>query len=364
MSKKTIKIGLIGCGKVAVNRHLPALKHIKEAEVISVSDIDENRLNKAADKFKIKKRFSDYRELLNDPDVEAVGICAPLEFHFEIVKASLEKGKHILLEKPLAMSLDEADLLIDMARNTNLKVMLGLNKRWHRLVRKAREIIKKEILGPISLIRTFSSTAHYNRYMPEWRRHRKMGGGNILENGTHAFDIWHFLIGSKIEEVRAISSSFHKCDDEPAVVLARTSDGILFNSTLSDFLPDRNEIEIFGRDYILRISLHKFDGLELLRLHSHDGDVKNRIKNAIRFIKELPHAVIQARYGGDFRASFRAEWKHFIDCIIQDKPVECTLEDGKRALKIALASLKAASSGEPVKLSDVPHNITVPSGIS
>jgi predicted dehydrogenase len=148
------------------------------------------------------------------------------------------------------------------------------------------------------------------------------------------------------------------------MVLARNTNGVLLNSVMSDFLPDRNEIEIFGQNYILRISLHRFDGLELSPLHSYEGDLQSRIKNAMRFMKELPQAIIQSRYGGDLRASFRAEWKHFIDCIRQDKPLECTLEDGRRALQVALAALKAASSGEPVKVAEAPRNTTVPSRIS
>lgn len=354
---KSLKVGLIGCGKVAVNRHLPTLKSLKEAEVVAVADIDAECLNSVADKFQIEKRYIDYNALLQDPTVEAVVVCTPLQYHFEVALTALEAGKHLLLEKPLTITLDEADRLIDRAARTDRKVMVGFNKRWHRLVRQARDIIQKDMLGPVGLINTVFCTGHFNRYLPEWRRLRESGGGSLIENGSHSYDLWHFLLQSDVEEVSSVSESTDRCDDEPAIVTARTSNGVYLNSVLSEFLPDRSIIEIFGQDCILRVSLHKFDGLEFSPLHSCEGNLRNRLRNISRFFKELPRSILQARYGGDYNASYRAQWKHFIDCIQQDIPVECTIEDGRRALQVALAAVKSASTRQPVKVAQAPKNI-------
>lgn len=354
-----IKIGIIGCGKVAMTRHLPALKSIREADVVAAADIDEKRLKLAADKFQISKRYADYRELLNDPDVEAVGVCAPLRFHFEMASAALAAGKHLLLEKPVSMSLDEADLLIEQAAKTDKKVMVGLNNRWHRLVRRAQRVIQSGMIGPVGLINNISSTGHYKRPIPEWRLQRKEGGGNLIENGTHFYDMWRFLLKSDIEEVWAVGGSTESVDDEPSIVNARTNSGVYLNCVLSDFLPDRNVIEIFGRDCVLRLSLHRFDSIEFIPLYSCDGDLRNRLKNIVSFFKELPQGILQTRYGGDYNASFRAQWKHFIDCIEQDTPVECTLEDGRHALRVALAAVKSACESKPVKVAQAPRGITL-----
>ncbi len=354
---KSLKVGLIGCGKVAVNRHLPTLKSLKEAEVVAVADIDAECLNSVADKFQIEKRYIDYRALLQDSSVEAVVVCTPLQFHFEVALAALETGKHLLLEKPLTMTLDEADRLIDRAVKTDRKVMVGFNKRWHRLVRQARDIIQKEMLGPVGLINTVFCTGHFNRYLPEWRLLREKGGGNLIENGSHFYDLWRFLLQSDVEEVSAVSKSTDRCDDEPATVTARTVNGVFLNCVLSDFLPDRCMIEIFGQNCILRFSLHRFDGFEFIPLYSCDGNVQNRLRNIGHFFKELPQGILQARHGGDYNASFKTQWKHFINCIRQDKPVECTLEDGRHALQVALAAVKSASIRQPVKVAQAPKNI-------
>jgi len=354
---KTIKIGLIGCGRVSVNRHLPALKSLEEAEVVAAADVDGTRLNRVTDRFRIEKRFVDYMALLEDSTVEAVAICVPLQFHCEVALAALDAGKHLLLEKPLVMSLDEAYRLIGQAAKTDRKVLVGFNKRWHRLVRQAREIVRQGRLGPVGLINTICSSGHDRHSIPAWRLRREVGGGNFIENGSHFYDMWHFLLQSDVEEVRAVSRSTEKGDDEPGIVTARTADGVFLNCVLSDFLPDRNEVEIFGQDCILRVSLHRFDGLELIPLHSCAGDVRNRLRNMAHFFKELPHGILQARHGGDYNASFRAQWQHFIDCIRRDIPVECTLEDGRRALQVALAAVKSASEGQPVKVAHAPRKI-------
>jgi predicted dehydrogenase len=357
VTRKTIKIGLIGCGRVAVNRHLPALKSLEEAEVVAAADVDETRLNHVTHTFRIEKRFVDYMAVLQDPAVEAVAICVPLQFHCEVALAALDAGKHVLLEKPLAISLDEADRLIGRAAKTDRKVLVGFNKRWHRLVRRAREIVRQGRLGQVHLVNTICSSGHDRRNIPAWRLRREVGGGNLIENGSHFYDMWHFLLQSDVEEVRAVSRSTEKGDDEPGIVTARTSDGVVLNCVLSDFLPDRNEIEIFGQDCVLRVSLHRFDGLEFIPLHSCAGDVGNRLRNMARFFKELPYGILQARHGGDYNASFRAQWQHFIDCIRRDIPVECTLEDGRRALQVALAAVKSASKGQPVKVAHAPRKI-------
>jgi len=355
---KTIKLGLIGCGKVAVNRHLPALKNLHNVEIVAAADIDEGCLNRVADKFQIEKRFNDYMDLLHDSSVDAVGICVPLQSHLEVAMASLDAGKHLLLEKPLAMSMDEADLLVEKAAESDCKAMVGFNMRWHRLVLQAREIIQQGILGPVCLIHSTLSTGHYKRPIPEWRLRREAGGGNLIENGTHCYDMWRFLLQSEIEEVTAVSGSKGRGDDEPGIVTARTANGVFLNCVLSDFLPDRNEVEIFGRDCILRVSLHRFDGLEFTPLYSCSGDVRNRLGNIARFFKELPQGILQTRYGGDYVATFQNQWKHFINCIRRDIPVECTLEDGRAALQVALATVKSASEGRTVKVAEAPREIT------
>ena len=287
---------------------------------------------------------------MNDSDIEAVGVFVPLESHFEIAMAVLQADKHLFLEKPLCMSMDEADILIEQADKTTQKSMLGLNRRWHRLIRRAKDTISQNKLGPIHLVNIVSSRYQNVNTIPEWRLRRKKGGGNLIENGTHFYDLWRFLLQDEIEEVNAVSTPSNISDDEPAIINARTKTGILLNCVLSDFLPNREEMEILGEKYVLSLSQHNFEGFKLIKAGSCSGDISNRFQSIARFFKELPNGIRNYRHGGEYSISFRRMWQHFIDCVHHDRAVECSLKDGKKALQIALAVVKSASIQSCVKV--------------
>ena len=358
MRRHATRIGLIGCGNVAVKRHLPVLLSLPEAHVEALTDTDPLQLEHARRKFNIQKTYGNYFDLLADSNIEAVAICVPLEFHYETALAALDAGKHVLIEKPLVSIPQEADQLIDRAVKTGKKVLVGFNKRWHHLVNQGRETIRKGLLGPVSMINCTYTTGHTKDSLPEWRIRRKKGGGSLIENGVHLYDLWRFLLQKDIMEVFASSRSGEDCDDELCVVTARTSDGVLLNAVLSDLLPARHDITILGRDCALNIFMDRFDGFELTPLGTCAGDIGNRLNNARFFLKRLPYAIRQACGEGQYNASFKAQWQHFIDCIQRDVQVGCTLEDGRYALKVTLAVLKSVEVGHFVKVNETPETIT------
>lgn len=253
------RIGLIGCGQVAVNRHLPILKSLKNVTVKALSDIDKNALRNAAGRFNIKDTYTDYYPLLDRDDIDIVGVLVPLEQHARIGVDVLKSRKHLLLEKPMCRTLEEAASLREAAEEAGVKVMMGLNKRWHRLILRAREVVASGELGKVRMINfVYSSGQDFNQ-VPEWRKRRSSGGGNLIENGVHCYDLWRFLLQEEIAEIYA-ASNHEGSDDEPAAVTARTESGVLLNTTLSDFMPGRNEMEIFCERQVLSISQYRFEG--------------------------------------------------------------------------------------------------------
>lgn len=344
-----IKVGIIGCGQVAVNRHLPILKTLDNVDVTAVSDINGDSLNNAARRFNVRSTYTDYHQLLSREDIQVVGVLVPLELHARIGVDVLKAGKHLLLEKPMCRTLQEADLLREAAGKAGVKAMMGLNKRWHRFMRRARGVLSSGELGKVRLINLAYSSGQELDQVPAWRKSRSTGGGNLIENGVHCYDLWRFLLREEITEIYAVSGR-ESSDDEPAVVTAKSESGILLNTTLSDFMPGRNEMEIFGDRQVLSISQYRFEGFEFTPRGTCSGDIRNRINRLLSFFGELPSGISQYRYGGDYTESFRAMWSHFIQAIRNDSPVSCTLEDGRRALEITLAAIASADSGQPVRL--------------
>lgn len=352
---KPVKLGLIGCGWVAENIHLPALKYGADAQVVAAAEVDPERLNRVAERFHIKDRYTHFLDLLTHPTIEAVAICVPAQFHVEVALAALDAGKHLFIEKPLALGLEECERLIDRAAKfPSLKVMIGFNMRWHRLVRQAREMILGDAIGPLQMIR--SCFTSYRENIPEWRQRRDRGGGVLFEQAVHHFDLWQFLVQSEIEEVFASSRSV-TWEDDAATVTARMTNGVLAASVFSQQTSSDNEVDIYGRAGRLRVSCYRFDGLEFNSIATASGDLGSRLRRLLHGVKTLPQGLINARRGGEFMASYRAEWRHFTDCIRSDKPTQCTLEDGRRALQVVLAAAQSATIGKPVKVSQAPWNI-------
>jgi myo-inositol 2-dehydrogenase / D-chiro-inositol 1-dehydrogenase len=350
MADRIIRVGIVGCGRVTETRHLPALRYLEGAEVAALADISVDRLNKVADLFHIKPRYDDYQRLLEDPSIDAVAVCVPAQFHVEISLAALDGGKHVFIEKPLALRLDDCDLLTQRAKRSSSKVMVGFNLRWHRLVRQAREMIQQGHLARVDLMRTVLTS--YQDAVPQWRQYRERGGGVLFELAVHHFDLWRFLLRSEVEEVSA-STLCGLWEDEAATVTARMANGVLVTSVFAERTSESHELEIYGQAGRLKVSCYDFDGLECFSTTGFSGDIRNRLRRIASTVKELPRAIRSMGRGGDFIASYRAEWSHFSDAIRRNIPIECTIEDGVQALRVVLAAARSASTNQPVNLSGI-----------
>jgi predicted dehydrogenase len=338
--------------------HLPALQRLPEAHIVAAADIDPDRLGRTADRYEIARRYSDFRALLEDAAVDAVAVCVPPHFHAEIALAALDAEKHVFIEKPLAVSLEECDRLLRRAARSQRKVMVGFNLRWHRLVRRARDMVAQGTLGHPELIcSAFTSGIRSGLHLSEWRDRRELGGGVLSELATHHFDLWRYLVQSEVEEVFAISRSGQR-DDETGAVMGRMTNGVLAASVFSERTNDSNELEIHGQSGCLRVSCYRFDGLEFVPTSSLPGGFRNRLRKIAESLKELPYAAVQTYWGGYFLSTYREEWRHFLNCILHDRPVESTLEDGRRALQVSLAAMASASHGQPVRVGQAPLQAT------
>ena len=311
-----------------------------------MADRDSNRVNLVADEFQIPKRSTDYRTLLDNPAIDAVAVCVPVQLHVEVALAALDAGKHVFIEKPLSLDLAEIDRLIERASRSSCKVMVGFNLRRHRLLREARDVIRSGRLGRLELIRSTLTSNHLE--IPDWRAKRESGGGALIEMAVHHFDLWRFMLGTEVDEVFTFSRS-SEWEDETATVSARMTDGMLAVVELCERTSNNNTVEVNGRDGRVRVDCYKFDGLEISPAANVPCDMRVRLSRIGYALRELPPAVLKRR-GGDYVATYGQEWQHFIDSINRDMPVECTLDDGRRATQILLASLDSAARGQPVKV--------------
>jgi myo-inositol 2-dehydrogenase/D-chiro-inositol 1-dehydrogenase len=344
-----IRLGIVGCGRVTELRHLPALqRRVPGLEVVALADVDAARLERVAGAFRIARRYTDYLKLIEDERVDAVAVCVPPTLHTEVALAALDAGKHVFIEKPLALSLGECDLLSERAALAGSpRVLVGFNMRWHRLVREARGRIRRGELGRIKLVRTLFVCGIRNQPgYPVWRKRRETGGGAIYELGVHHFDLVRFLLGSEAREVYATSTE----EDETAIVTTQMSGGEQVVTALSEGTGENHEFEVYGERGWLRVSCYRADGIEQLGAGRYPGAVGARLRGAGRALLNLPDMIRQARLGGDYVSTYAGEWRHFAEVCRNAAPVEATVEDGRRALEVALAALESDATKRAVKL--------------
>lgn len=337
-----VKLGLLGCGGITETVHLPVLKNLPDINVAAIALGDPVRRGRIARQFRIPHEHSDAAGLLDDKSIDAVGIWGLPGEQVATVTAALSVGKHVFIEKPTFLDLSLCDRLRDHATRCGKTVMFGFPRRWTRAARRAREMILRGELGSVTTVRTVSSSAALEaRSHPEWEaNHFRVG--ILFEFGVHHFDLLHFLFGSELGEIHALTGR----DQSSATVTARIADNVLASCVFSEKTSGNDEVEIYGDAGRLRISPYRFDGTEYFPAASLPGDAQTRARHLVQTIKELPGGLLRARQGGDFLASYRSMWRHFADCVRRGTQPECTMEDGKKALRAVLAAMDSAHRAE------------------
>jgi predicted dehydrogenase len=350
MQRSRIRLGIVGCGRVAEERHLPALRALPQFEVAAVADVDGTRADRMAPMFGAKARFCDYRDMLRIPEIDAVAVLTPTGSHAEIGAAALEAGKHVFMEKPLALATGECDRLIGVQRRSGRVALVCFNLRWHRLVRRARAKIAAGELGRIKLIRSVYTHDRTGENAPAWHRKLALGGGVSFNEGVHHFDLWRYLLGTEVERVFSTSNPSAKYEDETNAISATLASGVLATGVFSFLSGPNSEVEIYGDKGRLYLSCYRFDGLEFYSAATYPGELLHRVRLLGSAFADAPAIVRAIRQGGDFAATFHGIWRHFGECVHGLARPECTLLDGKRSLEIALASGRSAATGLPVLL--------------
>jgi myo-inositol 2-dehydrogenase / D-chiro-inositol 1-dehydrogenase len=344
-----LRIGIIGCGRVTRLRHVPALARLPQAEIAGLADVDSSQVGELARQTGARA-YPDHDALIADPEIDVVAVCVPAVHHAEVAVAALEGGKQVFLEKPVALRLMDGQRIAAAGARAKGQLIVGFNLRWHRLVKAACELVGAGAVGKVDAITTrFTSPIGNSDVFAAWRRKRMLGGGVINEIGPHHFDLWRQLAREEVVEVFAASRSVDG-DDDSAVVSARTESGALVSSFFSQSTAEANEFEISGDQGRLRASLYRFDSLELTPRGIPIGDLRHRLRGLVTMLRQLPAGLSASRRGGDYADSYRREWQHVVDVVRRGSAVECTIDDGLRALDIMLAASASAASGRAIPI--------------
>lgn len=343
-------------------------------ELVVVYGRTEEKVKEAAANYGFKKYVTDWRKAINDPGVEIVDNCLPNNMHLEPTLEAIEKGKHVLCEKPLARSSEEAKLLRDAARKAKVKTMVAFNYRFVPAVQLARNIVQSGMLGRIYHFRA--------RYLQDWLvdpnaplvwrlRREDAGSGPLGDLGSHIIDLGRFIAG-EFKSVMGIVKTFVEerplpnnpaekgrvtVDDafEAVVELENGAIGTLEASRFATGRKNYNNFEVNGEKGSIEFNLERLNELKVY-LKEWENKAIGGWSTILVTEKTQPYMDKYWPSGHiiGWEHTFINEIHHFLKAVVQDEdiaPLGATFEDGYRNNVIMDAILKSAESGKQVILS-------------
>ena len=374
-----LRIGIIGGGRIT-DLHALAYRDYQKAEIYAVSDINENTARSRAEEWGARHWYTDYREMLSDPKIDAVEIITPHHVHAEMTAAALEAGKHVSVQKPMALTVGECDEMIDAAARSGKNLRVFENFQHFPPIAKAKELLDSGAIGdPISIrmkavqgsltgsdasgppVRRADARPPYPLALSHqvagvkpdnWKFDPKQSGGGrmTLDYGYHAFALAvHFLgdvekVFAWITQTEIVHGWFL---DSPGVVMWKyknaerygswdvvSSDGILIPTK---YWPEDEWIEITGTEGFIWTNRCTSMLLDRPALVMYKDGVTTEYSNL----------------DTDFASSFIRGTRAWIDSLYQDRQATLSGEDGRRILQFSLAALLSARENREVLLDEI-----------
>ena len=329
------RVAVIGLGSVAQLVHLPNLVKIKNADITALAEINRSRLNSVADKYGIKNIYIDYKQLLNNEEIDAVIIATPTHLHKQMAIDCLVAGKDVLVEKPLALNSSDGIEIIECAKKHNRKLMVGMNLRYRPDSMLIRSLIDAgEIGNPFYIkcgwIRKQSSSEKW------FTKREEAGGGVILDLGVNLIDLALWL--ADYPKVISVSTKNYchnsKNLEDTSISLIRCENAVTINIEASWNLAEEKDTfytNVYGTKG--SIGANPFKLIKVL-----DDE---QIDLGSTFVETPTEA---------FKKSYLNELKSFIGAIRGLNPVFSSGEEALRLLKIAEAMYKSAEKDQEIKI--------------
>jgi UDP-N-acetylglucosamine 3-dehydrogenase len=337
-----LKVGVIGCGSIAKLRHLPEYHANKQVEIVAVCDIVAERAEKMAAQYGAQV-FTDYKEVVNLEEIDAISVCLPNYLHAPVSVDALNAGKHVLCEKPMATSREEAEVMIEAAKVNSKKLMIAHNQRFVSSHQTAKEIIDSGKLGKI-----YSFKTTFGHPGPEawsidgaksWFFNKEQAFiGAMGDLGVHKSDLMRYLLG-EFSEVGAFIETNAKQNtevDDNAVCILRTESGIIGTLVASWAYVSGgdNSTIIYGENGTLRLEADP--EYSLIEEYRNGNVIKHKL------------AKIQTNEEGGQTNTHVID--HFVECVTQNKEPLITGEEGMKSLQIILAALESQETKRIVSL--------------
>lgn len=346
---EVVKFGVIGCGGIADRRTIPeGIIPAEKAKLVAVMDVSEERAKEVARKYGVKKYYLNEEDLLKDREIDAVYIATPNYLHAKQAIAAANAGKHILCEKPLALTVKDCEDVIAACRKNNVKLQVGFMMRFHACHQKALQMIKQGLIGQPVMGRA-QLTCWYPEIPGAWRQNPELGGGGaLMDMGIHCIDLLRMFFG-EVVEVSAFTDTItfrYPVEDTSIVTLKFDNNayGIVDNFFNIPDAAAQNRLEIYGtKGCILAdgtIGQESTGKLKVYIEKEERGYDASQRRKTIGLREITPEPVNM----------YKAEIEHFIRCIQEDlEPMNSGFEALKN-LKVVLAAYESSRTKRRVTL--------------
>lgn len=337
-----LKVAVVGCGSIAKYRHLPEYGGMEQVEIVAVCDINEERAQELAAIYGAKV-YTDYKEMLESEQTDAVSVCTPNYLHAPVSIAALEAGNHVLCEKPMATSTEEAEAMIEAAEKNGKKLMIGHNQRFVASHQKAKEIIASGELGKVYSFKTAFGHPGPEGWSADGRdswffRKKEAFIGAMGDLGVHKTDLMRFILGEEFVEVGAFVESGAKGDsdvDDQAVCILKTESGIIGTLAASwVYKKEDNATIIYAEKGVIRL---EDDPDHSLIIHYAHGEVEG-----------FDLGKIQSNDEGGQTSSGTIH--QFVASVLNDTVPPVDGVEGMKSLNVVLGALQSSETKQIVKI--------------
>ena len=342
-----IKYAIIGCGRISPNHIAAALEN--GLDVVALCDIEETKMDETIERFNLPsetKKYLDYKLMLEKEKPELVAICTESGKHGKMALDCIEANANLIIEKPIALSLEEADLIIEKANKKNIKVSACHQNRFNKSVQKIREAVEANRFGKL-----MHATAHirwnrgedYYKQAP-WRGTWEQDGGALMNQCIHNIDLLRWMMGDEITEVVGMTDNLiHGYIDaeDLGMALVKFSNGSygIIEGTTNIYPRNLEEtLYIFGEKGTVKAG---GKSVNLIEEWEFADNLDNADEVKQNYFENPPNV-----YGFGHKPLY----KDVIEAIENDRQPYVTAIDGRNALELVLAIYKSAAEGKSIKL--------------
>ncbi|WP_085522490.1 Gfo/Idh/MocA family protein [Tuberibacillus sp. Marseille-P3662] len=338
-----LNIGVVGNGSIAKHRHLPEYHANEQVNIVAVCDVIEERAAAMAENYGAKA-YTDYKKLLADNNVDAVSICLPNYLHAPVTIDALNAGKHVLCEKPMATSEQEAHDMMQAAEKNGKKLMIAHNQRFVPSHVTAKRLIENGDIGKVYSFRTTFGHGGPEDWSIDgkeswfFNKHEAFIGA-MGDLGVHKSDLIRNLLGQEVIEVSAMVETSAKSNtnvDDNAVCVLKMENGVIGTLTASWSYVSRedNSTIIYGEKGIIRL---EDDPDYSLIVQYKDGETVN-------------YQLGQIQFNDNDGQSDSHVIEQFVDYVLNGGPSPVSGDEGKKSLEVILAALKSNETKQFVQI--------------